>query len=279
MEKAADHRRERSRHVIHRRHRAGLQSSRSVGVEQPITIVSWNVQGAQGVDVDGVADVLRAAAPDVVLVQEVGWLQSLRVARRLGMARRWVFKHWRWPGPEGLAVLTPHPLVDVQRFVLRREAWWDWRRRVAIGAVLDRSGESIAVLNIHLSPHDDQDDRRREAATVLDRAAAMSPSPIIAGDYNDLPGGPGPGDFAAAGWLDGWSIADPPAVGDGATNWTAGERLGRPPTQRIDYVFFPPGWRVVEAAVLGPPDQLDWFAERSDHLPVRAVAVPAVPER
>ena len=34
-----------------------------------------------------------------------------RLARRLGMQRRWAFKHFGWPGPEGLAVLTPHRLV------------------------------------------------------------------------------------------------------------------------------------------------------------------------
>jgi endonuclease/exonuclease/phosphatase family metal-dependent hydrolase len=189
------------------------------------------------------------------------------------MSRRWVFKHWGWPGPEGLAMLTPHRLIDVRKFVLRRGSWWDWRRRVAISAIIKRDEESIGVANVHLSPHDDGAHRRREAAIVLDRAVLMTPQPIIAGDFNDAPDGPGPADLAAAGWVDCWS-AVAHTDWDGSTNWTAGERRGRPPTQRLDYVFVPPGWRVAEATVLAATDRLDWFALRSDHLPVRAVVEP-----
>ena len=49
-------------------------------------IVTWNLQGSVGVDIDGVADVVRRAAPDVVVLQEVGWLQARRLARRAGDA-------------------------------------------------------------------------------------------------------------------------------------------------------------------------------------------------
>jgi endonuclease/exonuclease/phosphatase family metal-dependent hydrolase len=239
-----------------------------------ITAVTWNVQGSAGVDIAGVAGVVGAAAADVIVVQEIGWTQSVRLARRLGMARRWVFKHWGWPHTEGLAVLTPHRFSHVRRFVLRREPWWNWRRRVAISAVVERPGGSFGVVNVHLSPHDHADERRSEAATVLGRAGRMPRAPLIAGDCNDAPDGPGPADLVAAGWIDCWAARQPRADGDGATNWTAGERRGRPPTQRLDYVFAPAGWRVVDATVLATADRFDWFAERSDHLPVRAVVEP-----
>jgi endonuclease/exonuclease/phosphatase family metal-dependent hydrolase len=190
------------------------------------------------------------------------------------MKRRWAFKHFRWPGPEGLAVLTPHRFVSSRRFVLREERWTDWRRRIAISAEIGRGDEQVHVINVHLSPHDDADARRAEAAIVLDAARRRPPLPLIAGDCNDLPGLPGPGDLAAAGWTDAWMLDHLAAV-DGATNWTAGERRGRPPTQRLDYVFVPPGWRVIDAAVLATVDRRDWFADRSDHLPLSVVAVPA----
>jgi endonuclease/exonuclease/phosphatase family metal-dependent hydrolase len=238
-----------------------------------VNVMTWNVQGSSGLDIAGVADVVARAGPDVFVLQEIGWWQSWRLSRRLRMRRRWAFKHFRWPGPEGLAVLTPHQIVHSRHFVLRQERWTDWRRRIALRAEIARGDERIHVINVHLSPHDDGDGRRIEAGVVVDAARQLPRLPLIAGDCNDGPGGPGPADLAAAGWVDGWMLDHLVAV-DGATNWTAGERRGRPPTQRLDYVFVPPGWRVVDAEVLASADRHDWFAERSDHLPLSVVARP-----
>jgi endonuclease/exonuclease/phosphatase family metal-dependent hydrolase len=243
-----------------------------------ITIVTWNVQGSAGLDVAGVADVLTVASPDVVAIQEIGRGQARRLARRLGMASAWTFKHLGWPSPEGLALLTPHRLVDRSHFVLRRRPWWDWRRRVATRATIDRDGMLFDIINVHLSAHDHRDDRRREAAVVLGVARQLPRPPIISGDCNDGPDGPGPADFTAAGWLDAWKL-DRLADVDGSTNWTAGARFGRSPTQRLDYVFVPAEWHVLDAAVLAPSDRLDWFAERSDHLPLSATVSPPGPQR
>jgi endonuclease/exonuclease/phosphatase family metal-dependent hydrolase len=258
--------------------RAGdLQSSERVDATT-ITIVTWNVQGSAGLDVAGVAEILTVARPDVVAIQEIGWGQARRLARRLGMASAWTFKHWGWPLPEGLALLTRHRLVDSSHFVLRRRPWWDWRRRVAARATVDRDGMLFDIINVHLSPHDHAAERRREASVVLDVAGKRPRPPMIAGDCNDGPDGPGPADFTAAGWIDAWML-DRLADVDGSTNWTAGTRLGRLPTQRLDYVFVPPGWLVLDAAVLAPPNRLDWFAERSDHLPLSATVSPPGPQR
>jgi endonuclease/exonuclease/phosphatase family metal-dependent hydrolase len=236
-----------------------------------VTVVTWNVQGSAGLDVAGVAEVVSRAAPDVIVFQEIGWWQSWRLARRLGLTRRWAFKHFRWPGPEGLAVLSRHRIVNSNHFVLRRERWTDWRRRIAVSTEIDRGDDHIHVINVHLSAHDDGDARRTEAGIVLDAARRLPRPPLIAGDFNDTPGGPGPADLVAGGWTDAWML-DRLAAVDGATNWTAGARQGRPPTQRLDYVFVPPGWRVIDAALLATADRHDWFAERSDHLPLSVVA-------
>ena len=75
------------------------------------------------------------------------------------------------------------------------------------------------VINVHLSAHDDGEDRRREAAIVLDAARRLTRPPVIAGDCNDGPDGAGPADFTAAGWIDAWAI-DRLADVDGSTNWT-----------------------------------------------------------
>jgi endonuclease/exonuclease/phosphatase family metal-dependent hydrolase len=251
---------------------ADLQSSGRVDATT-MTIVTWNVQGSAGLDVAGVADVLSAARPDVIAIQEIGWGQARRLARRLGMARAWTFKHWGLPWPEGLALLTRHRLVESSHFLLRRRPWWDWRRRVAARATIDRDGTRFEIINVHLSPHDQGAERRREAAVVVEVARKLPHPPTIAGDCNDGPDGPGPADIMAAGWIDAWML-DRLADVDGSTNWTAGVRLGRPPTQRLDYVFVPAGWTVADAALLAPADRLDWFAERSDHLPLSATLSP-----
>ena len=102
---------------------------------------------------------------------------------------------------------------------------------------------------------------------------------MIAGDCNDGPDGPGPADLAAAGWIDAWML-DRLADVDGSTNWTAGPRLGRPRRRsgsttcsclRV--------WLVLDAAVLASADRLDWFAERSDHLPLSATLSLPEPQR
>ena len=248
------------------------------GPETTWTVVTWNVQGSAGLDVAGVADVLRAAQPDVVVVQEIGRAQCRRLARRLDMARRWSFKHLAWPQPEGMAMLTPHRIVDTKRLIVRREWWWNWRRRIAVIAVIDRHGTRLGLVNVHLSPHDHSEQRRREVDIVVDAARHVDPLPVIAGDCNDGPTGAGPAEFCAAGWTDAWTLSRLDDV-DGSTNWTAGDRRGRPPTQRLDYVFVPPDWNVVDAAVLAPKQRYDWFAARSDHLPVAATVAPRMPVR
>jgi endonuclease/exonuclease/phosphatase family metal-dependent hydrolase len=241
----------------------------------PVVVVSWNLQGSQGVDLDGVADVLAAADADVIVIQEVQRRQARRIAQRLDFTEmRWAFKHFpltSWS--EGLAVLTPHRLVHTDSFVLRRAWFWNWRRRVGLLARIERGGMQFGVINVHLSPHDAGEARRREAHLVVERARAEDERPLIAGDFNDLPGGPGYQVFTGSGWVDAWMIDRLKDI-DGATNWTQGDRRGRAPTQRLDFVFAPTGWTVADARVLAEPDRIDWYADRSDHVPLLAVLEP-----
>ena len=138
----------------------------------PITIVTWNLQGSQGVDVDGVAEVVRAIGADVVVVQEIQRKQARRVAKALDMsAMRWAFKSLAWSTwPEGLAVFTPHELVSTDSFLLQRAWFWNWRRRIGLAAEVARGDERFGVINVHLSPHDAGERRRREAHLVVERA-------------------------------------------------------------------------------------------------------------
>ena len=185
-------------------------------------------------------------------------------------AMRWAFKSLAvstWP--EGLAVFTPHRLASTDAFLLRRAWLWNWRRRIGLVAEIERRDDRFGVINVHLSPHHAGERRQREARVVVDRARRLDRLPVIAGDLNDLPGGPGYRVFADAGWADVWEIDSLKHVA-GSTNWSPGDRHGRAPTQRLDFVFAPPGWTIEDAKVLAEPDRLDWFADRSDHLPLLA---------
>ncbi len=239
-----------------------------------VRVLTWNLQGSKGLDVAAVAGVILASGADAVVLQEVGRRQCRALASTLGMdGRWWIFKHWAITGaPEGGAVITPHRLVATSSFVLRRAPFWSWRRRVAVEATMSRGGEWFAVIGVHLSARGDAEARRREADIVVERATTHAPRPIICGDLNEPPGGPGYETFGAAGWLDAWRAVHGDAGEHlGATNWTAGERRGRPPTQRLDYVLAPPGWHVESCAIAVDGSRLDDAAVLSDHLPVAAL--------
>ena len=117
----------------------------------------------------------RGPPPDVVVIQEIGWWQSRRLSRRLGMERRWAFKHFRWPGPEGLAVLTPHRIVGSGRFVCARSAGGtgaDGSPSAPRSAV---DGTRFDVINVHLSPHDDGEPAAARP-TIVSTPPAGSPA-------------------------------------------------------------------------------------------------------
>lgn len=230
--------------------------------------MTWNLQGSQDVDVAAVATIVRAAAVDVIALQEVQRLQARRIAAALSLrSRRWALKHWPVVHrAEGLAVLTPHRVVRSRRFVLRRAWIWSWQRRIGVDVTVDTGVGVVRIIDVHLSPHDHDAERLREANLVLTRAG-REPPPIVVGDLNELPGGGALRTLAAAGWRDAWAVVHGDGDG-GATNWTAGSRGGRPPTQRIDFVLVPPGSRVMTAAVIA--DDLDdvEMGSLSDHLPL-----------
>ena len=243
-----------------------------------VRVLTWNLQGSQGLDIASVAAVVRRNAADVVALQEVQWRQGRRLATALSVPScRWVLKHWPIiHRPEGLAVISPHPIVGVDRFVLRRAGFWAWRRRVGIDVTVATEAGPVRVVDVHLSPHDHDADRHREAVAVVARARRRKPDPIVVGDLNEPPGARAVDELIAAGWRDAWAEVHD-AADDGATNWTAGGRLGRPPTQRIDYVLVPPGARVESAVVVrstADDDDTDAMSQLSDHLPLVVTMAP-----
>ena len=267
-------------------------SARHVGgtvASVPTTLVTWNLKGSAGPDTRAIAAHLRSEGADVVVLQEVQWLQARRIARGLGArSRRWGLKHWplrTWP--EGMAVIGV--TVDARartRPLSHRWELWSWRRRILQVATVDgapsgtgRSGPAWTLVNVHLTPHGQIGLRARETATVLDLVAGRDGSIVVAGDLNEGPDGAVHRQLSAAGLRDGWDVHPPPEDHDPAagdpwpTNWRGWRRgTTAAPLRRLDYVYASAGVRMVDvrAPRLGDPG-FARFAALSDHLPVTAV--------
>ena len=142
---------------------------------------------------------------------------------------------------EGLAVLSPHRLVRGER----RSCCAGHRSGTGGGASVSTSPSSSAIapfgcVDVHLSPHDDETARRREAGCSFERAARPR-----AGDRRRRPQRVCPVRSPSA------PLRRPDGSMRGrrstATRRCRGDELdgrprrGRPPTQRIDYVLAPPG--------------------------------------
>lgn len=229
--------------------------------------MTWNLQGSKGVDVSRVAAVVRRCRPDLFVIQEVQRRQARRLAAACSLpVRRWAFKHWPVRArPEGLAVLGRHPFTAAGSFVLQDAVWWSWRRRIALDVTARLPAGDVRLIDVHLSPHDAAEYRAEEIGRVMRHPG--DGRPIVTGDFNDEPGGPAMAALRAGGWTDAWTHLHGEALG--ATNWTAGDRTDRAPTQRLDVVFVPQGWEVVSCAVIDEP--LAQLAELSDHLPLHVV--------
>ena len=227
-----------------------------------ITAVTWNIHGSGRPDVAVICELLRGFSPDVVALQEVRRAQAGALAQSLGWATaHWSFKHWPIPSPaEGLAVLSPHRLVDAETVTLSTwEPPWTYRRRIAQLCALDAGGSELRLTNTHLAS-DDANARRAQAERLL---ARVRPDSFLAGDLNARPGG------AALQLLLDAGLRDAAAT-EGATNWRPGDPDDRP-TNRIDYVLVPAGSLVVAATVPSSADSdLTAYRRLSDHLPVRA---------
>ena len=253
----------------------------------PTTLVSWNLKGSAGPDTAAIVAHLRAEGADVVVLQEVQWLQARRIARGLGArSHHWGFKHWplrTWP--EGMAVVG----VTVEARARTRalsHPWklWSWRRRILQVATVggsrpDGDGSGWTLVNVHLTPRGQAELRSVETATVLEVVAGRDGPIVVAGDLNERPDGVVHQLLEAAGLREGWDVLRAAGGGGPAggepwpTNWRGWRRgTTRAPVQRLDYVYASAGVRMLAERVPRVGDEgFAPFAAISDHLPVTAV--------
>ncbi|WP_055491947.1 endonuclease/exonuclease/phosphatase family protein [Streptomyces sp. TP-A0356] len=225
-----------------------------------IRVLSYNIRSMRD-DTDALARVIRACAPDLVLVQE---------APRFF---RWRKKLARLAAASGLVTLTggataagPALLCSLRATVERSEDVLlpltpGLHRRGFATAVVRFGGARLGVLGCHLSLQ--QDERHEQGGMLLDRLAAMGvPYAVAGGDLNEGPDGPTFKRLAGA-LRDGWATAP----WGGEHTWTSSE-----PHRRIDAIFATQGIEVLGCGVpAGHPGvtQRDLGAA-TDHLPVLA---------
>jgi len=218
-----------------------------------LTLLSYNVRSLRD-DPAAVSRVIRAAEPDVVLIQEaprfVRWRSACAaLARRAGLL-------WEAGGRTAGAnlVLTSLAVTVRERIELPFTDLPRLHHRGAAVAVLEVRGTRLAVAGTHL----DLIEQARlthleEFGSFAERRLAGLPI-VFGGDLNAVPGSAtwqacerfGVDVFAAAG------------SGDGHTYSASA------PVRRIDAVFADPRLRPVRAEVLDSPD----VRIASDHRPL-----------
>jgi endonuclease/exonuclease/phosphatase family metal-dependent hydrolase len=229
-----------------------------------VRVLTYNVRSLRD-DTAALARVIRACAPDLLLVQEAPrFFRWRKAAARLASATDLVYVTGGAPatGPMILSTLRAH--VERSEDLLMPHTPGLHRRGFAT-AVLRFGRARLAAVSTHLSLSPAE--RAAQAGLVLDRVAAMGePYVVLGGDFNEPPDRPG---FSriAAGLQDGWAVRP----------WGGEITNHRPPFQRIDAIFCTPGIEVLGCGVpLGLPGVTDAdLHSATDHMPVlAAVRVP-----
>ena len=246
-----------------------------VHAEQPrLTILTYNIHIGIGLDkkadLDRTAAVIKAAAPDLVALQEVdrktrrsnGVDQASDLARATGMYM--VFGKALALDPEGgeygVAILSRLPIRRSQNRQLPNTPGFE--PRTVLEVEFDwplPSGKRIPIrfFNTHFDHRSEPD--RIASAKVLNQLALASDIPaILAGDLNARPGAQ-PLQILSEQWQFAGAGADLPTF------------PANGPRAQIDFMLYRPAqsWKVVEAVVIDEP-------VASDHRPVKVVLEPVL---
>ncbi|WP_328934343.1 MULTISPECIES: endonuclease/exonuclease/phosphatase family protein [unclassified Streptomyces] len=231
-----------------------------------IRVLSYNIRSLRD-DTDALARIIRACAPDLVLLQEAPrffrWRKKLA---RLSAASDLVVLGGGGTAAGPALLCSLRATVERSEDVLLPLTPGEHRRGFAT-AVVRIGGTRLGVLSCHLSLR--QDERYEQGGMLLDRLAGMGVDHVIAGgDLNDRPDGRTFERLAK-------ELQDCRATapwGEEYT-WTPGN-----PFQRIDAIFASHGIEVLGCGVpLGLPGvtEADMRAA-TDHFPVlAALRVPA----
>jgi len=248
--------------------------------------MTFNIRNGRGLDGrnlwwlrrSATADVITAAAADVVCLQEVYRFQLRYLSKRLG-----AYDHvgvGRTDGArrgEACPVLYRRDRFEPERAETRwlsdtpgvpgSRSWGNRRPRIVTMAWLRDgvTGERVGVLNGHLDEAS-APARLRSARAIVRWLDEQDDRPwVVLGDLNTTAEDPAVRTLLDGGYRD--TLADVPVRGPGAGTEHAWS--GRDDGKRIDFVLVPALWRVKDAHIVRerPRGRLP-----SDHWPVVAVA-------
>lgn len=155
-----------------------------------VRVVSWNVLRSSPQRTPGpFARMLRALEPDVLLIQEWDGATAGQIERwmEVNLGGEW----WAVTGPGGVAIASPHEILDADGRELRSEG--QGRAIRYVGALVRTPLMDTHVASVHLkccggASGSEEALRRAEALAIneafLDNAPAWRTLRIIGGDFN-----------------------------------------------------------------------------------------------
>ncbi|HET7698609.1 MAG TPA: endonuclease/exonuclease/phosphatase family protein [Vicinamibacterales bacterium] len=228
---------------------------------QPIRVLVLNMHAgkdAKGADnLDGVARLIDAARPDIVLLQEVdrGTARSgnvdqiARLAEATGYAAAFAPSLVSYQGGQyGIAALARafvgyHSTIPLAVTPVQTRAGGSREPRVALLAFVTVRGSSWRLVNTHVDPSDAAA-RAQELKQIADLARQQQAEGrplVVGGDLNATPDDAGLEALRAAGLRDAWVEC---GTGDGFT-YPADK-----PAKRIDYLWLAGSLHCASAAVI-----------------------------
>ncbi|MGC5397861.1 endonuclease/exonuclease/phosphatase family protein [Streptomyces sp. DT20] len=232
-----------------------------------IRVLSYNIRSMRD-DFEALVRVIRACAPDLVLIQEAPrFFRWRKAAARLARASDLVVLGGGATAAGPLLLCSMRVAVERTEDILLPLTPGLHRRGFAT-AVVRIAGARIGVLSCHLSLH--RTERLAQAEALLGRLDAMGVEhAVVGGDLNEAPGGPAFRRLAGR-LQDCWAVRP-----------RGGEHTfpSHGPGRRIDALFTTGG---IEVLGCGVPTGLPGISgadllAATDHLPVlAALRVPAV---
>lgn len=228
---------------------------------ETLIVCTYNIhigKGMDGVlDLSRIARVLTDARVDVAALQELDRLtrrsnatDQLDVLKRLTGFSGVFDRSIDFMGGEyGLGTLSRGAIIE-HRHALHPVGKEDERRGYQLIRSRTDAGKTFWILNTHLGLV--AEDRLAQMQTLLDAVSSLAGPVILAGDFNEIPEGPGIQKIRDAGFLDAAEVA-------GATDFTWPADI---PIKRIDYIWIraTDRWTVRSAHVVN--------TQASDHLPL-----------
>ena len=223
-----------------------------------VRLLVYNIHAGKDVgggnNLERVADLVREARADVVLLQEVdrGTRRSGNVDQPAVLAARTGFavafgKTLDYDGGEyGIAVLSRWPirhdtLIPLPVEPPQQRSGGSYEPRGAQRVVVRAPGGDVIIVNTHIDASRDDHYRRQEIRTVLAIARDASSALLVGGDFNSTPESTVQADAREGGLRDAWLTC---GNGDGLTFPATA------PVKRIDYLYLTGSATCARAVVL-----------------------------